>query len=841
MADNQDIVDAINTLATSLNGKLGDEAKEQKERDKKQEKGIWKTAKEVPVVGKAVKVGYQQMTAALNQSLKLQEKSLGRGMSLGKVMNQQATTTNNLSNNMVGYGKAISLAYEKAEAGTNRSVAATDKLAAYTNLTGGNSLKLRKEMAQLNMGMDMSADQEKSLSQSMMSLSQGFGMTTEELMNAIQGLEKSMPMYKILGIGPEIAEATARLGAALGQESGQMASDIMTAFTSAEGAVLASQLGVMGERNALLNKEGDTTKAALKMVEAAGSEAARMYESYLAGTGDPAIAYKAVSDALGPAMAQSALTYQQLENQAKAQGKTMSQYMKSVAEQKDISNEFTSTWAAYKDAVFGPLVEGVMKLSNGLFTVLGWLRDAGKTIGINDLAARIGQLVVVMGLAVAAWKAKGIVDTAKGALSAAAGGGSKGGGKGLGGGIAGSLKRLGSGMGGLGKGFGQMMQKGFKGLAKGLTAMGKGSVLKGVAAVLLLSLALIPFGYALNLMKGVGWDTFFILGAGMLALTLAVAAIGAIMMSGVGAVAIIAGAAAFAILAIALVPLGYALQLAGTGFLLFATGLEKITGEMVTNLGDLIITLPKLALALLAFTAGGLVSGFLSLMSGEGPVEKIVKMGKAAKHINKMADSLKLLPKLFGETASAMARISLGPFIVLAMGLAMIRAELSKFGVMDMAKMSLLGKAVGGGGPQAQAAGGGGPQNRSEALRNWGDKSQEAGGMSARGGMYRGNWHGTAEGDIAGNLDAKRAKGQFLRFEQARAEGTASKVDDQIVAERIRDNKKMISLLEAILESQGEGNEQRNTGNRQRQEQVARTNRTTSLGQGRVGASADEL
>ena len=835
MADNQDIVDAINTLATSLNGKLGDEAKEQKERDKKQEKGIWKTAKEVPVVGKAVKVGYQQMTAALNQSLKLQEKSLGRGMSLGKVMNQQATTTNNLSNNMVGYGKAISLAYEKAEAGTNRSVAATDKLAAYTNLTGGNSLKLRKEMAQLNMGMDMSADQEKSLSQSMMSLSQGFGMTTEELMNAIQGLEKSMPMYKILGIGPEIAEATARLGAALGQESGQMASDIMTAFTSAEGAVLASQLGVMGERNALLNKEGDTTKAALKMVEAAGSEAARMYESYLAGTGDPAIAYKAVSDALGPAMAQSALTYQQLENQAKAQGKTMSQYMKSVAEQKDISNEFTSTWAAYKDAVFGPLVEGVMKLSNGLFTVLGWLRDAGKLIGINDLAARIGQLVVVMGLAAAAWKAKGVVDTAKGALSAAAGGGSKGGGKGLGGGIAGSLKRLGSGMGGLGKGFGEMMQKGFEGLAKGLTAMGKGSVMRGALTIGLLSLALVPMAYALSLMKGVGVGGFLMLAVGLTGLALAATLIGA------ASPAIIMGAVVIGILSLALVPLGAALLLAGMGFNIFAQGLSLITPMMVLSLVGLAMALPLLSYAMIAFATGGLVAGFISLFSGEGPVEKIVKMGKAAKHINQMAKSLKKLPRLFERTTKAMAKISLAPFVRLAAGLAIVKASLSKFGVMDMAKMSLLGKAVGGGGPKAQAAGGGGPKNRSEAFRNWEDKSMEAGGYSARGRMHRGEWRGTAEGDVQGSLDAKRAKGQFLRFEQARAAGTASKVDDKIVAERIMENKRVVTLLEAILDSQGEGNEQRNTGNRQRQEQVSNTNRTTSLGQGRVGASADEL
>ena len=83
---------------------------------------------------------------------------------------------------------------------------------------------------------------------------------------------------------------------------------------------------------------------------------------------------------------------------------------------------------------------------------------------------------------------------------------------------------------------------------------------------------------------------------GMLALTGAVAAIGAIMMSGVGAVAILAGAAAMLIMASAVLVLGYGVQALATGF-----------NMMVPNLLTLAQMSPQLlgvGLALMSIAAG---------------------------------------------------------------------------------------------------------------------------------------------------------------------------------------------------------------------------------------------
>ena len=287
----------------------------------------------IPSVGSAIKGTIAVLGKSFNEAKELQKTALSRGLNFGDLTTKLEDANNNLAGNLIGTTGALQIEMEKVAVGMNKSTAATDKLAAFTKVTGGNSKKLLKGLEELNFGVGMSSDQQSSLSKTIMSLSQNFQMSTEELMGTIKGLEKNMPMLKILGIAPEISEATARLGAALGQEAGDMAADIVNSFATAQGAVLASQLGVTNERLAVLKKEGDVTQNTMKLVTNAGREASRMYKQFLDGGADPAVAFKAVEDALGPAVAKAAITFRQLEKKAGEMGMEVDEYTQLVAKQ----------------------------------------------------------------------------------------------------------------------------------------------------------------------------------------------------------------------------------------------------------------------------------------------------------------------------------------------------------------------------------------------------------------------------------------------------------------------------------------------------------------------------
>lgn len=91
-------------------------------------------------------------------------------------------------------------------------------------------------------------------------------------------------------------------------------------------------------------------------------------------------------------------------------------------------------------------------------------------------------------------------------------------------------------------------------------------VLKGAAALVIVAGAVFVFGKAVQEFMKVSWSAVGMAVVSMLALVGSIALLGAIMSSGVGAVAILAGAAAMVIVASSMYILGKALQEIGKGF-----------------------------------------------------------------------------------------------------------------------------------------------------------------------------------------------------------------------------------------------------------------------------------
>ena len=175
--------------------------------------------------------------------------------------------------------------------------------------------------------------------------------------------------------------------------------------------------------------------------------------------------------------------------------------------------------------------------------------------------------------------AGGLKDKAKD--KASSGDGLKGLGKGfagLGKGIGDGLKGLGKGIAGLGKGIGDTIKFLLTGLANGLAALGKPKVLLGVVALAGISAALWIASKSLAEFTKVSWEDIAKAGVVLVGLTLGIMALGEIMDSGVGAVALLSGAAAMAVMAGALWLVGEAIQAVGDGFAELGKGFTIIAG-----------------------------------------------------------------------------------------------------------------------------------------------------------------------------------------------------------------------------------------------------------------------
>ena len=124
-------------------------------------------------------------------------------------------------------------------------------------------------------------------------------------------------------------------------------------------------------------------------------------------------------------------------------------------------------------------------------------------------------------------------------------------------------------------------------------------ILAGAAALIMVAGAVYIFAKAAQEFATVSWEDMAKAGVGLLGLVAALAAVGAIMMSGVGALAILAGAAAIVIMAGGLFILGKALQEVGEGMQMMEPALS-----LVASIGDKAMGLMTVGASLMGIAAG---------------------------------------------------------------------------------------------------------------------------------------------------------------------------------------------------------------------------------------------
>lgn len=149
--------------------------------------------------------------------------------------------------------------------------------------------------------------------------------------------------------------------------------------------------------------------------------------------------------------------------------------------------------------------------------------------------------------------------------------------------------------------------RGLTSMTTAVSRINMGKVLQGAAALAIVAGSLYVFGKAVQQFSEVSWGDVGKAVVGMFALVGAVAALGAIMMSGVGAVAILAGAAAMLVMGGAVMVLGLGVQMLADGFNSMIPNLMGLT-KMIPELFQVADALDSIGNGLIKVAAAGILA-----------------------------------------------------------------------------------------------------------------------------------------------------------------------------------------------------------------------------------------
>lgn len=173
--------------------------------------------------------------------------------------------------------------------------------------------------------------------------------------------------------------------------------------------------------------------------------------------------------------------------------------------------------------------------------------------------------------------------------------------------------------------------KGVGSITNSMSKINTTALIKGAAAMVIAAGAVFVFGKAVQEFMKVSWESVGMAVVSMLALVGAVALLGVIMSSGVGTVAILAGAAAMIVVAGAMYILGKAIQEIAIGF--------SAMGQISIILGNMVGMIGQIGLLSLAFT--GLASSLMFLGTvGLIALPALLGLSMASKGLNIVADIL---------------------------------------------------------------------------------------------------------------------------------------------------------------------------------------------------------
>ena len=371
----RELTAALKEMTTSLQTLTGINTaiRDKQEKEEKHDKAM---LKHVPVIGKIVSAGFRELKQSFGTLMKMQERALARGLNLGSIQNIGADL-NGLTDSLT----ALDVNFTGYEAGLRTNNKSVGMLVLQSKLLGGNYKKLAQSLAKNTAGMGMNDQALGALANTTQGLSQGFGISVDELTTAMNGLGEDLNKFAALNLGADMQEATATLAAGLGPQMANLAPGIVRAMTSGSNMVQMAMLDGGDHVRAMLEKGGgpqDTIDALLHM----GNRAKEISKQYTDGAVHSMFALDQFSKVHGKDALILMRAADAFKENAIRQHGSVEAYRKALVAEQQIKTEFTKTWNNFKAKIFDPIRITMMKVATIFMEVLSYLQPLTGILGV---------------------------------------------------------------------------------------------------------------------------------------------------------------------------------------------------------------------------------------------------------------------------------------------------------------------------------------------------------------------------------------------------------------------------------------------------------------------------
>lgn len=513
---------------------------------------------------------------------KLLNTSYELGGSLTSTSNIATTLFGTVFEDAIGTTKGLAHEFGGLNDVTLQTQLRTNVLAKNLGIGAGEAAKLTGSFARLNKGSQKTAQ---NLIQSTKNLAQQNGLVPNQIMSDVANSAEAFAVYGKEG-GTNIAEAAiaaGKLGVSMSQLTG--ITDNLLDFETSINAEL--ELGAMLGRNINL----DRARA-------------------LAYEGDIGGAVRETLSSLGGIDEFNKMDVFQKREAAKLLGLSVEEFQKMATNADKLNKDGSIQVSQYESLVnnakaFGSQILSAGQGLGGILITTGQIKDG--IGGIGGMWKKVKGFFSMGGDSDMVKSASGKLfnkDSPQGKMIQTAGG----------------TKTLDS-----GKSLADKANPAAKGgMMDSMSKINMNAVLKGAAALVIVAGAVFVFGKAVQEFMEVSWEAVGMAVVSMLSLVGAVALLGAIMTSGVGAVAILAGAAAMLVIAASVLVLGHALQAIGKGFEMLGNGITNLLPNLVgisETISSLVMFIPAitaLSLSLIGLSASLVAFGVAGILAAPG-------------------------------------------------------------------------------------------------------------------------------------------------------------------------------------------------------------------------------
>ena len=320
----------------------------------------------------------ERLKEAFNTNTDLDRKLLAYGDSLANAQNNAAIAYSDSSESLAGSLNTARLTLVSHSAGLGAMAEGTTTLLLSQKMLGQDMQALGNSLGKLYVGTGMNAAMQGELSNSILNLSQIFGIKVDVLTDALRSTSEIMGIGIANNNSADLLKGMAGLAAAAGPQMAEPMVRSMTDLLGPGGLVQASLLGVSQGRLDVQNG-GDPTGLFIE----ASTKLEEQLKSIVQNSGDSALGLEVFNGMYGPNAMKMVKTLEGIKVKADEQGMTISEFMeqeeKANVEAKLVSTALDQIKGAFEagfNFIITPIVGFVTEFASffkGLLGTLGFI------------------------------------------------------------------------------------------------------------------------------------------------------------------------------------------------------------------------------------------------------------------------------------------------------------------------------------------------------------------------------------------------------------------------------------------------------------------------------------